>query len=53
MAKDKNSFEFVEYSAEAAERIGYSDYSYWGSVMKNFLKKITSCLKVKTLQKRL
>ena len=30
---------FVEYSPEAAERIGYSDYSYWKSVFKNFLKK--------------
>ena len=25
-------FTFVEYSPEAAERIGYSDYSYWKSV---------------------
>lgn len=32
-------FHFVEYSPEAAERIGYSDYSYWKSVFKNFLKK--------------
>ncbi len=32
-------FTFVEYSPEAAERIGYSDYSYWKSVFKNFLKK--------------
>lgn len=38
----KNSddlFRFVEYSAEAAERTGYSDYSYWKSVFQNFLKK--------------
>ena len=34
-----NGFEFVEYSPEAAERIGYSDYSYWKSVFQNFLKK--------------
>ena len=27
----KDKFRFVEYSAEAAERIGYSDYSYWKS----------------------
>ena len=33
------SFRFVEYSPEDAERIGYSDYSYWGSVMHSFLKK--------------
>lgn len=32
-------FRFVDYSAEAAERIGYSNYSYWRSVLQNFLKK--------------
>lgn len=32
-------FTFVEYSPEAAEMTGYSDYSYWGSVFKSFLKK--------------
>ena len=32
-------FEFTEYSAENAERIGYSDYSYWKSVFQNFFKK--------------
>lgn len=32
-------FTFVEYSPEAAERTGYSEYSYWKSVFKNFLKK--------------
>lgn len=32
-------FRFVEYSAEEAERAGYSDYSYWKSVFQNFLKK--------------
>lgn len=32
-------FTFVEYNPEAAERIGYSEYSYWKSVFKNFLKK--------------
>lgn len=31
-------FYFVDYSAEEAERIGYSNYSYWGSVVQNFLK---------------
>lgn len=35
-------FHFVEYSPEAAEMIGYSDYSYWKSVFQNFLKKKTS-----------
>lgn len=32
-------FTFTEYSPEAAERTGYSDYSYWKSVLQNFLKK--------------
>lgn len=32
-------FKFVEYSHEAAEMVGYSDYSYWKSVFQNFLKK--------------
>lgn len=35
----KNLFRIAEYSPENAERIGFSDYSYWGSVMHNFLKK--------------
>lgn len=32
-------FYFVDYSAEEAEKIGYSNYSYWGSVFQNFLKR--------------
>ena len=32
-------FSFVEYHPEEAERIGYSEYSYWKSVWKNFLKR--------------
>jgi oligopeptide transport system permease protein len=32
-------FRFVPYSAEKAESIGYSNYSYWGSVFRNFMKK--------------
>lgn len=32
-------FYFVEYSPEEAERIGYSNYSYWGSVFHNFMKR--------------
>lgn len=31
-------FTFVEYSPEAAEKTGYSDYSYWKSVFQSFLK---------------
>jgi oligopeptide transport system permease protein len=51
IAKIKNEddlFVFVEYSPEAAEMIGYSDYSYWKSVFHHFLKKksavIQSCV---------
>ena len=36
--KDDELFYVVPYSPEEAERIGYSNYSYWGSVFKNFLK---------------
>ena len=36
--KDDELFYVVEYSPEEAERIGYSNYSYWGSVVKNFLR---------------
>ena len=36
---EKQLFEFAEYHAKDAERIGYSDYSYWKSVWQNFLKK--------------
>lgn len=40
MSNDKKDlFRFAEHSVEDAERIGFSDYSYWGSVMHNFLKK--------------
>ena len=36
--KQDELFRVVEYSADAAERIGYSNYSYWRSVWQNFLK---------------
>ncbi len=36
---DQELFRVVDYSAEAAERVGYSNYSYWKSVFRNFLKK--------------
>ncbi|MBQ1492224.1 MAG: ABC transporter permease [Blautia sp.] len=31
-------FSFAEYRPQDAERIGYSNYSYWKSVWQNFLK---------------
>lgn len=37
--EQKDLFSFVEYSSEKAERIGYSNYSYWRSVFQNFAKK--------------
>ena len=36
---EKQLFEFAEYRPQDAERIGYSNYSYWKSVWQNFLKK--------------
>lgn len=35
---EKQLFSFAEYRAQDAERIGYSEYSYWKSVWRNFLK---------------
>jgi hypothetical protein len=28
--EDEALFTFAEFDPEAAERVGYSDYSYWG-----------------------
>ncbi len=39
MMPEKQLFAFVEYQAENAEKIAYSNYSYWKSVWQNFLKK--------------
>ena len=36
---EKELFSFVKYSPEAAEKTGYSEYSYWRTVFKCFLKK--------------
>lgn len=38
-ADNRDLFRFAQHSADDAERIGFSDYSYWGSVWHNFLKK--------------
>ncbi|HCO48356.1 MAG TPA: ABC transporter permease, partial [Spirochaetaceae bacterium] len=37
-AIDPGLFEFAAFDENASERIGYSDYSYWRSTMKVFLK---------------
>ena len=42
--KPEELFYFVDYSPEEAERIGYSNYSYWGSVIQNFLQAEGRCL---------
>lgn len=39
LPNEDSLFTFVEYSPEAAEMTGYSDYSYWKSVFQNFMKK--------------
>lgn len=36
---ERQLFEIAEYKPREAERIGYSNYSYWKSVWANFLKK--------------
>ena len=36
---EKQLFEYAEYRMQDAERTGYSEYSYWKSVWRNFLKK--------------
>ena len=36
---EKQRFEIAEYKPREAEKIGYSNYSYWKSVWSNFLKK--------------
>ena len=35
-------FRVVEYSADAAERIGYSNYSYWRATLRAFFKNKTA-----------
>ena len=35
---DEELFSFAEFNAEAVERTGYSNYSYWRSTFQAFLK---------------
>lgn len=35
---DEEAFSFAEFNAEAAERGGYSDYSYWKSTLRAFFQ---------------
>jgi oligopeptide transport system permease protein len=43
-ADESSLFEFAEFDEGAGERIGYSNYSYWRSTMRVFLKKPTAVL---------
>ncbi|HHY34262.1 MAG TPA: ABC transporter permease [Firmicutes bacterium] len=40
--EEKELFTFAQYDAEAAERTGYSDYSYWRSTIRVFLRNKTA-----------
>lgn len=40
--EDQALFTFAQYDPEAAERVGYSGYSYWGSTVRIFLKNKTA-----------
>ena len=42
--KQDELFYFVDYSPEEAERVGYSNYSYWGSTFRAFFKNRSSVL---------
>ena len=35
---EKSLLEFASYDSAAAEKTGYSNYSYWGSTFRCFLK---------------
>ena len=35
---DEEAFSFADFNPEAAERGGYSDYSYWGSTLRAFFQ---------------
>ncbi|MCH4887452.1 ABC transporter permease [Acidaminobacter sp. JC074] len=39
---EDSKFEFAEYNEEEAEKTGYSNYSYWHSTWKSFLKNKTA-----------
>ena len=38
----REPFGFAEYNPENAEKAGYSNYSYWGSTFRVFLKNKTA-----------
>ena len=42
--EDQSMFEFAEFDEQAGERTGYSDYSYWRSTVRMFLKNKTAVI---------
>ena len=40
----REDFGFAQYSPQEAERTGFSDYAYWGSTVKVFLKNRTAAV---------
>jgi oligopeptide transport system permease protein len=42
VADDASLFAFADFDPNAGERVGYSDYSYWRSTMRVFLKNKTA-----------
>ncbi|MGI6631974.1 MAG: ABC transporter permease [Bacillota bacterium] len=42
-------FDFAEFDASAGERGGYSNYSYWGSTLRMFLKNKTAVIALCTM----
>lgn len=44
MVEEKALFTLAKYDAEAGERTGYSNYSYWGSTLRVFLKNKVAAL---------
>ncbi len=47
--EDQAMFEFAEFDEEAGERTGYSNYSYWGSTVRAFLKNKTAVFMLCTM----
>lgn len=42
--EDQSMFEFADFDEQAGERTGYSDYSYWRSTVRMFLKNKTAVI---------
>ena len=42
--EDDSLFEIAQYDEEASERVAYSDYSYWRSTLRVFLRDRTALI---------